>query len=200
MRNFVSFVLAVLIFVASAHVSEAALLGTELSLTTIFQSSPTSQPTIIGFLTTATVTEPGVEFPSVKALEAPNALNLTVVDVAINAGDTFIEIGFQNSPPHTTFATGFRNGYLFTFDHVAVPTITGATIDATVTTLGLSPSNLLFENNNLFVNVAGLPFNTSTFARINLSVEGGPPTPIPIPGAIWLFGSGLIGLFGLRRK
>lgn len=25
-------------------------------------------------------------------------------------------------------------------------------------------------------------------------------TPIPIPGAVWLFGSGLIGLLGLRRK
>jgi len=26
------------------------------------------------------------------------------------------------------------------------------------------------------------------------------PTPTPIPAAVWMFGSGLMGLFGLRRK
>jgi len=26
------------------------------------------------------------------------------------------------------------------------------------------------------------------------------PTPVPIPGAVWLLGSGLIGMVGIRRK
>jgi FG-GAP-like repeat/Bacterial Ig domain/RTX calcium-binding nonapeptide repeat (4 copies) len=148
--------------------SGAGLMGTELSIQTIFQSTPTAQPTIIGSLTTATVTEPGVEFPSVKDSEVFGQL---VVDVAINVGDNFIEIDFDNSLPYTSFATGFRNGYLFTFDHAAAPNITGAVIDTAVTTLGLSADDLLFENNSLFVNVEGLTFNTSTFARINLTVD-----------------------------
>ena len=29
---------------------------------------------------------------------------------------------------------------------------------------------------------------------------GGTPSPVPLPAAAWLFGSGIMGLFGLRRK
>jgi hypothetical protein len=29
---------------------------------------------------------------------------------------------------------------------------------------------------------------------------GNSPAPVPVPGAVWLFGSGLAGLFGLKRK
>ncbi len=31
-------------------------------------------------------------------------------------------------------------------------------------------------------------------------VPGSPPSTTPIPGAIWLLGTGVLGLFGLRRK
>jgi len=30
--------------------------------------------------------------------------------------------------------------------------------------------------------------------------EGGGPSPVPLPAAVWLLGSGLVGLVGLRRK
>ena len=32
------------------------------------------------------------------------------------------------------------------------------------------------------------------------AIAGGPITPVPIPGAVWLFGSGLAGLLGIRRR
>jgi len=35
---------------------------------------------------------------------------------------------------------------------------------------------------------------------LGVTVFDDEPNPIPIPGAAWLFGSGLIGLVGLRRK
>ncbi|MEQ1562385.1 MAG: Ig-like domain-containing protein, partial [Nitrospiraceae bacterium] len=173
--------------------SGVALIGTQLSIQTIFQSTPIAQPSVIGFLTTATVTEPGVEFPSLRALEVNNPpFGLQVVDVAINVGENFIEIDFDNSLPFTSFASGYRNGYLFTFDHAVAPTITGAVIDTAVTTLGLSQSDLLFENNSLFVNVESLPFNTSTFARINLTVARLNPAVVtgPANGTLLLNANG----------
>ena len=88
---------------------------------------------------------------------------------------------------------------MFTFDNAAMPSIRQALIDRTVTTLGLSDSDVTFSGNTLQVNVESLPFNTSTFARINLTVEGG-PSPVPVPAAAWLFGSGLAALVALKRS
>ncbi len=85
-----------------AQVSQATLIGIELSLETIFQSTPSSSVNVIGFLTTATVREPGVEFPSLSAAQVSNPqLGLQLVNVAINSGNNFIEIDFDNSAPFT---------------------------------------------------------------------------------------------------
>ena len=187
------------LLIASAQISQAALLGTTLSLETLFQQTLNSVPDTIGFLTTATVVEPGVEFPSLQALEvAGGGLGTGLVDVAINAGDNFLEIDFSNAASGT-FAPAFFNGYVFTFDNATAVTFTGATIDTSVTTLGLTSSDISFTGNQLSINVEGLSFNTSTFARINLDSVGG-PGEVPLPAAVWLFGSGLIGLIGFARR
>jgi len=185
-----------LIYMASSHSGYAALLGSELSIETLLQSSSTSATSTIGFLTTATVVEPGIEFVSLQALETTGS---TLVDVAINAGNDFIEIDFTNTSPLNSFNSAFKNGYMFTFDTVAAIDITGATIDTSVTSLGLSSSDLVFSGNQLFVNVEGLSFNTSTFARINLTSTGG-VSAVPLPSAMWLFGSGLIALSAFRKS
>jgi hypothetical protein len=47
----------------------------------------------------------------------------------------------------------------------------------------------------------GLSYRTfSDGENVGAWVVHNEPTLIPIPGAVWLLGSGLIGLFGLRRK
>ena len=184
-----------IVFCVTAQVSQATLIGTELSLETVFQATSTSPVNTIGFLTTATVREPGVEFPSLSATQVNNPpFGLVLVNVAINAGSNFIEIDFDNSAPFTGFASAFRNSYLFTFDHVATPSIQGAFIDRGVTSLGLSDSDLSFSGNKLEVNVESLPFNSSSFARINLTVAGGPTTAVPEPSSLLLLSSALIGL------
>jgi len=191
--------LTALLFVASTQSSNAALLGSELSIETIFQSTSTSSISTIGFLTTATVVEPGIEFSSLASTQVINPpLGLQVIDVSINAGDDFIEIDFTNSNPFSSFASAFQNGYMLTFDSAAVIDITDATIDNGVTSLGLTANDLTFSGNQLFVNVEGLSFNTSTFARINLTSNGG-VSAVPLPASLWLFGSGLLALVGLKR-
>lgn len=188
-----------LLLTALAQPSSAALLGTELSLDTIFQSTPASPISSLSFLTTATVVEPGVEFPDVGALEVDDPpFGLFLVDVAIDVGDNFIEIDFDNAG-NGQFAPGFQNTYIFTFDSAVAATITAAAIDSTVTTLGLVASDVGFAGNQLFINVENLSFNAATFARVNLLVEGG-PSPIPLPAAAWLLAPALIGLGRFARR
>lgn len=187
---------ATIVYLISIQTSQAALLGSQLSLETIFQSTSASPIVTIGVPTTATVTEPGIEFQSLRALAIPGS---SLVDVSINAGDNFIEIDFDNARPPNLFTSAFRNGYLFTFASAAAINITGASIDTGVTSLGLSANDLIFSGNQLFVNVEGLSFNTSTFARINLTSEGG-VNAVPLPGTVWLFGCGLLALIGFRRQ
>lgn len=183
-------------FSAMAQLSEAALIGTNLGFETVFQSLPTSQEIKISSTQTVTVTEPGIEIPSVKALEVSNPSGLSLVDVSVNAGDNFIDIGFANSAPFSLFASGFRNSYVFTFDSAATPTITSASIDRSLTTLGLSDSDVTFLGNKLEVNVEGLSFNPTTFARIDLTSVN----PVPLPPAVWLFGTGLAALVVMKKR
>ncbi len=191
--------MALLALCAVAQSGEAALIGTDVMFQSVFQATSTSPEFKLTSLNTVTVKEPGVEFPSLKALQVSNPSGLRLVDIAINIGDTFIDMNFTNSAPDFRFASGFRNGYKLTFDNAAMPSIRQALIDRTVTTLGLSDSDVTFSGNTLQVNVESLPFNTSTFARINLTVEGG-PSPVPVPAAAWLFGSGLAALVALKRS
>ncbi len=160
--------------IALMQISYAGLLESEISLETIAQLTSTSTIESLSFITTATVTDPGIEFPSVSDLEIDNPpFGLRLVDVAINVGDDFIEIDFDNISESSSFTSSFQNTYVFTFDNDVALTITGASIDSNVTSLGLAANDVTFSGNQLFVNVESLPFNNTTFARINLSIEGG---------------------------
>jgi len=195
-RNISSAIVAGICFIGAAQTSQAALLGTQLNIGFVYQETSSSELFTLETLDTATVVEPGVEFPSGAALEVVNPPPGTeLVDLAINAGDDFLEIDFDNVT-QSQFLPAFLNAILFTFDSSAAVLITGASIDATVTTLGLTQSDLTFVGNQLTVNTEGLFFDTSTFARINLAST----SAVPIPAATWLFGSGLLGLIGMARR
>jgi len=57
---------------------------------------------------------------------------------------------------------------------------------------------LLFSNGDFSSN-GNLGFTSTGGATISID-NVGIPNPVPIPGAVWLLGSGLLGLVGLRRK
>lgn len=187
--------IAAVVFCALSQVSEAALIGTELGFQGVYQVNSTSPVSALTSLNTVTVKEPGIEIPSVKALEVSNPSGLSLVDVSINAGNDFLDIGFANAG-FSRFASGFRNSYIFTFNSALAPSISSAFVDPALTTLGLTNSDLRFSGNTLEVNVHGLSFNPSTFARINLTSLN----PVPLPAAVWLFGAGLLGLGAMANR
>ncbi len=189
-------ILAGLLFVSISQASYAGLLGTNLSLDTVFQRTSTSPIINLSLPTTATVIEPGIEFPSVLALLVSNPDGLVLADTSINVGDDFLEIDFDNATNISNFDAAIQNTYVFTFDSTAALSITSATIDTAVTTLGIIESDISFSGNQLFVNVEGLSFDTSTFARINLSSVD---VPVPTPATIILFLIGLTTLGFIRR-
>lgn len=154
----------------------ATLIGTELSLKTLAQATPTSEEFYLGFETFSLVSDSFVEYPNVGNLNnpasgAPPGFAGTLIDTAIDVGSDYIEIDFDNSSPYNLFASGFQNTYIFTFDSGVGLNISEAEIDSSVTTLGLDSSDVSFIGNQVFVNVEGLSFNTNTFVRINLSFD-----------------------------
>ena len=156
-----------------------------------------------------------MEFPSLGSLSGELPPSYFVVDLAVNAGNDFLEFDYDNAGSGL-FGSAFFNGYRFTFDSAVAATITGATVNQGVTTNGLTDSRLSFSGNQLSVNVQGLPFNSSMFGRIDLAVEGGPggegepdagsgggdggPEVVPLPATLPILISGLAVLGGLRRR
>lgn len=193
-----------LVFSASLVASSAAfaatvsLVGTELKLDGLLQATPTSPTSTFTATASAIVSETTVEYPNVNDFGITNTsvpgfpTPITTVAVAIDAGADFLTIDFDNTSLNV-FVPAFQNTYIFTFADAVAPLITAAEVDTSVTTLGLAPEDITFSGNQLFVNVESLPFNTSTFARINLTAEAG-VAPVPLPAGLTLMLSGLMGI------
>ena len=60
----------------------------------------------------------------------------------------------------------------------------------------------LAESNAWIFGMNGMqhPFNDKDVLRFAWAVHSGDVSAIPVPAAVWLFGSGLIGLVGLARR
>jgi hypothetical protein len=80
----------------------------------------------------------------------------------------------------------------YTIENASVDTFIGFTSLEAFTAIIVAPHDLAFWNNNfgaaedLFVSADHL--------------YAGSASPVPVPAAVWLLGSGLLGLVGLRRK
>jgi hypothetical protein len=172
----------------------ATLTGSELRLRAEAQATSSSQLFITSFPASAIVSESAVEFPNVASLFDPSTgvppgFARSLVDVAINAGADYLEIDFDNARS-SRYATGFKNTYVFTFTAPVALQITNVLIDPS-TTLGLTPDRVTFNGSELFINVQGLFFTPSTFARVNLStiaasdpnVDIIPDPDVDVPGS-----------------
>ena len=77
-----------------------------------------------------------------------------------------------------------------TFGTAPTGDITIATVN--LTALGTGTSNLTIVNSEFYDDTVNTLFPTLTPGVIN--------PPVPVPAAVWLFGSGLVGFIGLARK
>lgn len=183
---------------STTYGATVSLVGTELKLDALAQATPTSPQSRFAAMVSAIVSDTEVEYPNVNDFGFTDVTipgfprPVTTVPVAIDAGADFLEIDFDNTSPFNFFVAAFQNTYIFTFADIVAPRIVEAEIDTDVTTLGLAPEDVTFLDNQLFVNVEGLTFDTSTFARINL-------TAVPLPAALPLMLSGVVGLGVLAR-
>ena len=196
---------AALAATSSAYAATVSLVGTELKLDGLLQATPTSPKSTFTATVSAIVSETAVEYPNVNDFGITDTsvpgfpIPLTTVPVAIDAGADFLTIDFDNTAPFSSFVPAFQNTYIFTFADTIAPLITAAKIDMSVTTLGLAPDDVTFSGNQLFVNAEGLSFDTTTFARINLTAETG-VAPIPLPAGLPLLLSGLLGIGLMARR
>ena len=111
-----------------------------------------------------TITASDIEFPNL-AQYVFNAVN-----VDIDFTDSSITITFTGNMGHfSRFLSATFNGYVFTDIDDTIPDFMGFSIDTSVTTLGIQPSAVTFNKNQLFINVSGLSFNDATVAKFNVS-------------------------------
>jgi hypothetical protein len=68
---------------------------------------------------------------------------------------------------------------------------------ASMSTLGAEPTGLYFDINDPNVAYVNIQHTASDTDRL---IEIRTPAAVPVPGAVWLFGSALAGLVGLRRR
>lgn len=83
---------------------------------------------------------------------------------------------------------GFTSGF----------TVTGSILDDVVA--GSSWTGTLVSAGNIGV-AWGTSFDGTQFSEVfNVTIDAADAPPIPIPAAVWLFGSGLVGLVGVARR
>ncbi len=112
--------------------------------------------------------------------------------------NTNILFTFTVSGWFTPLSGGTTDGINFAITNQnGTPGIGGATLASTTLT-GFDQSRLIWDTDHLYFNFNGFgsqgsPIPVGTNVSVNL-------TPTPIPGALLLFGSGLLGLVGIGRK
>lgn len=129
-------------------------------------------------------------------------------------------LGFRNDG--VLFANGFAEPLVQTSDLFTVNLTTGAAtyIGSNGVTLGrkLIYSGLAFNDNGTLLSLGSIAAATSGLYSVNTAngaaallggtglqfgVDGGlafAPAAVPVPAAVWLFGSGLLGLIGVARR
>ena len=105
--------------------------------------------------------------------------------------------GFEGDGQSTVTSTGPGNTYFGLYDSTAPGSRDQAN---TFNVINSFAGDVLFSSGI----VAGGSAWWVLESQINFNAPPPPPTPpgspVPIPAAVWLFGSGLIGLLGIRKK
>ncbi len=190
------------------------ILGT-LALSAVFVFGPAQAVMIGGFDVGATAT-----FDLANTTGNFNVTNSG--SFAIAAGDDTVET-FVSGDGAATLALTFAAGDLVDgvgndlvlFEIGTAETLnfsvngTGFSLDPLDTTESITLLPPIGEDrtlNALAVDLSGIDLSAGALILLNMSDQGadfalaGALTPIPVPAAVWMFGTGLIGLVGIARR
>jgi hypothetical protein len=117
-----------------------------------------------------------------------------------------LNVSFGVEPIRVDFSTSVTEATIRGFDGGGdTDTLILKAFDGTDSLLDLDSITSVFMDPGLTATVSGanityITFEVSVTGDHGLFFDDLSFTPIPIPGAVWLFGSGLIGLLGLRKR
>jgi len=112
----------------------------------------------------------------------------------VNVEAYSIDVDFTRST-HWSDLYAFNGLVVRSLDDSSGNPLQGVTIDTNMS--GWDASRLAFTGNQVSFNWKGLYFTTDTYFDASLDFD---QNTVPIPGAVWLLGSGLIGLAAVRRR
>ncbi len=129
----------------------------------------------------------------------------TLIGTAYTVNGSGAVCGGLSSCSLTTQTDGLRNiaGQVNSNGTVTLYAVT-STAGSLLGDAGADPNKLVAITDSLAATtssqVAGEDFSTVQTAALGQVLRGVAVAPVPIPGAVWLFGSGLLGLVGVSRR
>lgn len=182
MKKFMVFPVAIVLVLLSVASSHATLLeGRQIGVEFLHPDISTTYKDY-GLVTVGS----GIEISEVNTIWYGNSMYLDLTDTTLRW--TFVGIG-------SGFGPFEFSGFRFQDTLGNIPDIGSVTVNTALTDLsGFDASRISFDANNIYVNFQGLRWDyLPRTATVDLA-------PVPIPGAVYLFGSGLVALVGLARR
>jgi hypothetical protein len=134
----------------------------------------------------------GLNFTSPTSLTENFTFNLGIENTPNTSSDPNENadiVNFDNTVPSNFFSS---DGVDYTLEFLGFGTLTGEGFT-------VEDSFRVLENEGAKVDLVGRITSTPS-AGPTPSTDPTTPSAVPVPAAVWLFGSGMIGLIGMRRK
>ena|SRR5580658_5397928 len=185
---------------ACAAVLGAAYLSTVALAPPVFGSSVSvtgDYPSITSPITNSLMGTVPATFTSTEFTVEPGFF-LFGVTIDVNANS--IELLYNGSPGGTALGgSGVFTGYVF--DFTGAPTITGASLDTTLSTFTAAQIPVaVIGGDEITVNGAGQTFGAGSEIYIDVTTATTSPVPEPSSLVLVLLGSGLLGVAGFVRR
>ena len=107
-----------------------------------------------------------VEFPEIQAQQG----FVFAVPIAIDLLDDSITFDFSKLGAGAFLVADF-NGYILKDTEDMIPPFTAVSIDPAVTTLGITNDRITVDDDRITLNVSGLPYDSTSFAKLDLEFE-----------------------------